>query len=146
VLDIPTSEEVRTGSSIANPVEANVAAALVMHICRYALARNNPCAVLFFVKRRHKAPCNTEAFTLAGRLSSHTGFAHKIGIVTPYKAQQRQLERTFAACFGPAVLSAVEIATVDGFQVRNRNTEKVLGVNWLVAVRRTWIGCCAALC
>lgn len=43
-------------------------------------------------------------------------FGGKIGVITPYKEQVRELKKQFKKRFGVSVLNSVEIASVDAFQ------------------------------
>ncbi|KAI3647657.1 hypothetical protein MP228_007878 [Amoeboaphelidium protococcarum] len=49
------------------------------------------------------------------------GFSGLIGIITPYKMQKVYLQNMFRRKFGPEILNAVNINTVDGFQGQEKD-------------------------
>ncbi|OLY81811.1 Helicase sen1 [Smittium mucronatum] len=48
-------------------------------------------------------------------------FFHRIGIITPYKQQLRELKKSFARNFGRKVLDSIDFNTVDGFQGQEKD-------------------------
>ena len=48
-------------------------------------------------------------------------FSDRIGIITPYKEQLRELKSRFSQAFGVKALSQIEINTVDGFQGKEKD-------------------------
>ena len=75
-------------------------------------------------------------------------FDGKIGIITPYRSQLRELRTRFAQRFGDAVLTAVEFNTTDAFQ--GRESEVIIfscvrasltrGIGFLSDIRRMNVG------
>ncbi|KAG2010053.1 RNA helicase [Coprinopsis cinerea AmutBmut pab1-1] len=49
------------------------------------------------------------------------GLERKIGIVSPYRAQIKELERSFFQAFGQSVLDEIDFNTVDGFQGQEKD-------------------------
>lgn len=77
----------------------------------------------------------------------------KIGIITPYKGQLRELRARFSRRYGEAIFSAVEFNTTDAFQGREseiiifscvRATTK--GIGFLSDIRRMNVGLTRAKC
>ncbi|PVZ96920.1 hypothetical protein BB558_007155 [Smittium angustum] len=48
-------------------------------------------------------------------------FYHRIGVITPYKQQLRELKRVFIMKFGRQILNAIDFNTVDGFQGQEKD-------------------------
>ncbi len=80
-------------------------------------------------------------------------FKGKIGIITPYKGQLRELRARFSRRYGEGILSAVEFNTTDAFQGREseiiifscvRATAK--GIGFLSDIRRMNVGLTRAKC
>lgn len=80
-------------------------------------------------------------------------FRGKIGIITPYKGQLRELRLRFSRRYGDGILSAVEFNTTDAFQGREseiiifscvRATTK--GIGFLSDIRRMNVGLTRAKC
>ncbi|GBF63625.1 helicase [Trichophyton mentagrophytes] len=74
-------------------------------------------------------------------------FAGKIGIITPYKGQLRELKSRFAAKYGSSIFTAVEFNTTDAFQ--GRECEVIIfscvrasdrGIGFLSDIRRMNVG------
>ncbi|KAF5865321.1 DEAD-box type RNA helicase [Aspergillus alliaceus] len=74
-------------------------------------------------------------------------FAGKIGIITPYKGQLRQLKTHFAAKYGNAIFSMIDFNTTDAFQ--GRESEVIIfscvrasnkGIGFLSDIRRMNVG------
>ncbi|KMP02865.1 DNA-binding protein SMUBP-2 [Coccidioides immitis RMSCC 2394] len=74
-------------------------------------------------------------------------FAGKIGIITPYKGQLRELKQHFANKYGNAIFKAVEFNTTDAFQ--GRECEVIIfscvrasnhGIGFLADIRRMNVG------
>ena len=75
-------------------------------------------------------------------------FQGKIGIITPYKSQLRELRSRFAQKFGDSVLTTVEFNTTDAFQ--GRESEVIIfscvrasfsgGIGFLSDIRRMNVG------
>lgn len=55
------------------------------------------------------------------KLFSKVNLFGRIGIITPYKQQQKELRRLFLNEFGPAILKAIDINTVDAFQGQEKD-------------------------
>ncbi|KAK4692336.1 senataxin, partial [Lecanoromycetidae sp. Uapishka_2] len=53
-------------------------------------------------------------------------FKGKVGIITPYKSQLRQLRFRFAQKYSEAVLTSVEFNTTDAFQGRESNSQSLM--------------------
>ena len=80
-------------------------------------------------------------------------FFGKVGIITPYKGQLRELRARFSRRYGEGILSAVEFNTTDAFQGREseiiifscvRATTK--GIGFLSDIRRMNVGPTRAKC
>ncbi|RKP04478.1 AAA domain-containing protein, partial [Thamnocephalis sphaerospora] len=80
------------GRSYANSREAEVAILIVEELCR-----------------RHP---NIQASSI---------FANRIGIITPYKDQLRELRRRFMRRFGSSICDAIDFNTIDGFQGQEKD-------------------------
>ena len=74
-------------------------------------------------------------------------FAGKVGIITPYKGQLREMKAQFAARYGNSIFSMVEFNTTDAFQGREsdviifscvRASNK--GIGFLADIRRMNVG------
>ncbi|EEP79670.1 conserved hypothetical protein [Uncinocarpus reesii 1704] len=74
-------------------------------------------------------------------------FSGKIGIITPYKGQLRELKQQFANKYGNAIFKAVEFNTTDAFQ--GRECEVIIfscvrasshGIGFLADIRRMNVG------
>jgi senataxin len=74
-------------------------------------------------------------------------FTGKIGIITPYKGQLKELKSRFAAKYGNSIFSAVEFNTTDAFQ--GRESEVIIfscvrasnkGIGFLADIRRMNVG------
>ncbi|KAL9131949.1 MAG: hypothetical protein Q9217_000229 [Psora testacea] len=91
------------------------------------------------------------ALNLYNRLTSDCrgyDFKGKIGIITPYKSQLRELRSRFAQRYGEAILTAVDFNTTDAFQ--GRESEIILfscvraslnkGIGFLSDIRRMNVG------
>lgn len=75
-------------------------------------------------------------------------FAGKVGIITPYKSQLRELRSRFAEIYGEAIFSKVEFNTTDAFQ--GRESEVIIfscvrasatgGIGFLSDIRRMNVG------
>ncbi|KAF9886264.1 DEAD-box type RNA helicase [Aspergillus nanangensis] len=74
-------------------------------------------------------------------------FSRKIGIITPYKGQLRELKRHFADRYGNEILSKVDFNTTDAFQ--GRESEVIIfscvrasnkGIGFLSDIRRMNVG------
>ncbi|KAK2861333.1 hypothetical protein FQN49_004315 [Arthroderma sp. PD_2] len=74
-------------------------------------------------------------------------FTRKIGIITPYKGQLRELKARFAAKYGNSIFTAVEFNTTDAFQ--GRECEVIIfscvrasnrGIGFLSDIRRMNVG------
>src|SRR5277367_772466 len=74
----------------------------------------------------------------------HVDFGGKIGIVTPYKEQLRELLRQFRSRYGPEITNSVDFNTIDGFQGQEKDiiilscvrAAEGQGVGFLKDVRR----------
>ena len=74
----------------------------------------------------------------------HIDFGGKIGIVTPYKEQLRELLRQFRSRYGPEITNSVDFNTIDGFQGQEKDiivlscvrAAEGQGVGFLKDVRR----------
>ncbi|ODO09298.1 hypothetical protein I350_02898 [Cryptococcus amylolentus CBS 6273] len=72
---------------------------------------------------------NTEeamaAVELYGRLNADFGtrinLAMRVGVISMYKEQLRELKKQFIEAFGPAIVELVEFNTVDGFQGQEKD-------------------------
>ncbi len=80
-------------------------------------------------------------------------FRGKVGIITPYKGQLKELRARFTQRYGQAILSAIEFNTTDAFQ--GRESEVVIfscvrastkGIGFLNDVRRMNVGLTRAKC
>lgn len=81
-------------------------------------------------------------------------FRGKIGIITPYKSQLRELKDRFSGQYGPSILESVEFNTTDAFQ--GRESEVIIfscvrasasgGIGFLQDVRRMNVGLTRAKC
>ena len=80
-------------------------------------------------------------------------FRGKVGIITPYKGQLKELKARFSQRYGQAILSAVEFNTTDAFQ--GRESEVIIfscvrastkGIGFLNDVRRMNVGLTRAKC
>jgi senataxin len=80
-------------------------------------------------------------------------FRGKVGIITPYKGQLKELKARFAQRYGQAILSTVEFNTTDAFQ--GRESEVIIfscvrastkGIGFLNDVRRMNVGLTRAKC
>ncbi|PGH26410.1 hypothetical protein AJ80_01908 [Polytolypa hystricis UAMH7299] len=90
------------------------------------------------------------AMKLYERLTSDYGtldFAGKVGIITPYKGQLKELKAQFAARYGNSIFTAVEFNTTDAFQ--GRECEVIIfscvrasrrGIGFLADIRRMNVG------
>ncbi|KAI9006559.1 SEN1 N terminal-domain-containing protein [Phycomyces nitens] len=75
-------------------------------------------------------------------------FAHKIGIITPYKQQLSQLKSQFERRFGSKILDVIDFNTVDGFQGQEKDivifscvrTGSSRNIGFLADVRRMNVG------
>ncbi|KAK9461751.1 SEN1 N terminal-domain-containing protein [Lipomyces oligophaga] len=90
------------------------------------------------------------ALTLYQRLVSqhpHIDFDGRIGIVTPYKEQLRELKNTFRSALGEPGIAGIDFNTIDGFQgqekeiiilscVRAQPVGQSKGVGFIADVRR----------
>ncbi|RAH79762.1 tRNA-splicing endonuclease [Aspergillus japonicus CBS 114.51] len=74
-------------------------------------------------------------------------FDGKIGIITPYKGQLRQLKTQFSARYGESILSRIDFNTTDAFQ--GRESEVIIfscvrasnkGIGFLADIRRMNVG------
>lgn len=74
-------------------------------------------------------------------------FANKIGIITPYKGQLRELKQQFASTYGEDILKKVDFNTTDAFQ--GRESEVIIfscvrasnnGIGFLADIRRMNVG------
>ncbi|KAL2830194.1 SEN1 N terminal-domain-containing protein [Aspergillus cavernicola] len=74
-------------------------------------------------------------------------FSRKIGIITPYKGQLRELKNQFAAKYGNAIFNMIEFNTTDAFQ--GRESEIIIfscvrasnkGIGFLSDIRRMNVG------
>lgn len=74
-------------------------------------------------------------------------FAGKIGIITPYKGQLKELKARFTAAYGNSILTKVEFNTTDAFQ--GRESEVIIfscvrasdkGIGFLSDIRRMNVG------
>lgn len=74
-------------------------------------------------------------------------FAGKIGIITPYKGQLREMKTRFAARYGNDIFNAVDFNTTDAFQ--GRESEVIIfscvrasnkGIGFLADIRRMNVG------
>ena len=75
-------------------------------------------------------------------------FKGKVGVITPYKSQLRELRSRFAQRYGEAIFSAVEFNTTDAFQ--GRESEVIIfscvrasvsrGIGFLSDIRRMNVG------
>ncbi|CEJ59782.1 hypothetical protein PMG11_08389 [Penicillium brasilianum] len=74
-------------------------------------------------------------------------FANKIGIITPYKGQLRELRNQFASTYGEDILKKVDFNTTDAFQ--GRESEVIIfscvrasnnGIGFLSDIRRMNVG------
>lgn len=80
-------------------------------------------------------------------------FAGKIGIITPYKGQLKELKRRFQHQYGDGILSKIEFNTTDAFQ--GRESEIIIfscvrastkGIGFLNDIRRMNVGLTRAKC
>lgn len=80
-------------------------------------------------------------------------FRGKIGIITPYKGQLKELRARFSRRYGEGILSAVEFNTTDAFQ--GRESEIIIfscvratttGIGFLSDIRRMNVGLTRAKC
>lgn len=80
-------------------------------------------------------------------------FRGKVGIITPYKGQLKELKARFSQRYGQGILSAVEFNTTDAFQ--GRESEVIIfscvrastkGIGFLNDVRRMNVGLTRAKC
>ena len=81
-------------------------------------------------------------------------FRGKVGIITPYKSQLRELRSRFSQRYGDAVLASVEFNTTDAFQ--GRESEIIIfscvrassgkGIGFLSDIRRMNVGITRAKC
>ncbi|OCT50490.1 tRNA-splicing endonuclease [Cladophialophora carrionii] len=80
-------------------------------------------------------------------------FAGKIGIITPYKGQLRELKRRFQNEYGEGIFSKIEFNTTDAFQ--GRESEIIIfscvrastqGIGFLNDIRRMNVGLTRAKC
>ncbi|KAF2655477.1 tRNA-splicing endonuclease-like protein [Lophiostoma macrostomum CBS 122681] len=92
------------------------------------------------------------ALQLFTRLTSDFGekidFKRKIGIITPYKSQLRELKNRFSQQYGPSILEDVDFNTTDAFQ--GRESEIIIfscvraspagGIGFLQDIRRMNVG------
>ena len=91
------------------------------------------------------------ALQLFGRLTTDCkdyDFQGKIGIITPYKSQLKELRARFARAYGESVLTQVEFNTTDAFQ--GRESEVIIfscvrasssrGIGFLSDIRRMNVG------
>ncbi|KAF2737542.1 tRNA-splicing endonuclease-like protein [Polyplosphaeria fusca] len=79
---------------------------------------------------------------------SHYDFKGKIGIITPYKSQLRELKTRFSSQYGQSILEDVEFNTTDAFQ--GRESEVIIfscvraspagGIGFLSDIRRMNVG------
>lgn len=74
-------------------------------------------------------------------------FAGKIGVITPYKGQLREMKNQFAARYGEEILTKVDFNTTDAFQ--GREAEVIIfscvrasnkGIGFLADIRRMNVG------
>ena len=75
-------------------------------------------------------------------------FTGKVGVITPYKSQLRELRSRFAGLYGESILSKVEFNTTDAFQ--GRESEVIIfscvrasatgGIGFLSDIRRMNVG------
>ena len=79
----------------------------------------------------------------------------KIGIITPYKEQKRCISKELVYRFGPSILQAIEVSTVDGYQGQEkeviifscvRTGEKSRGIGFLNDSRRLNVAITRAKC
>ena len=80
-------------------------------------------------------------------------FSGKVGIITPYKSQLRELRSRFARTYGDAIFTAVEFNTTDAFQ--GRESEIIIfscvrasfskGIGFLSDIRRMNVGITRAM-
>ena len=91
------------------------------------------------------------ALRLFGRLvSDYNGydFKQKVGIITPYKSQLRELRARFAREYGDAIFSTIEFNTTDAFQGRESEiiifscvrASSTKGIGFLADIRRMNVG------
>ena len=91
------------------------------------------------------------ALTLFDRLTSkykHYNFKGKVGIITPYKSQLRELRSRFARVYGDSIFAIIEFNTTDAFQ--GRESEVIIfscvrasgsgGIGFLSDIRRMNVG------
>ncbi|KZF20824.1 tRNA-splicing endonuclease [Xylona heveae TC161] len=81
-------------------------------------------------------------------------FKGKVGIITPYKSQLRELKTRFAAKYGESILSSVDFNTTDAYQ--GRESEVIIfscvrasssrGIGFLADIRRMNVGLTRAKC
>ncbi|KAJ9603337.1 DEAD-box type RNA helicase [Cladophialophora chaetospira] len=80
-------------------------------------------------------------------------FAGKIGIITPYKGQLKELRRRFQSQYGDGIFSKIEFNTTDAFQ--GRESEIIIfscvrastqGIGFLNDIRRMNVGLTRAKC
>ncbi|ORY04735.1 P-loop containing nucleoside triphosphate hydrolase protein [Basidiobolus meristosporus CBS 931.73] len=110
-------EEIGRGKSLYNTKEAEIAVALVHHLCK--------------------------AFPTIN-------FSNRIGIITPYKQQLRELRRRFESAFGQTITQVIDFNTVDGFQGQEKDiiifscvragNRKWHGIGFLADIRRMNVG------
>lgn len=96
------------------------------------------------------------AIALYDRLTTDVkkySFKGKIGIITPYKGQLRELKMRFRSRYGEEILSAIEFNTTDAFQ--GRESEIIIfscvrastkGIGFLNDIRRMNVGLTRAKC
>jgi senataxin len=75
-------------------------------------------------------------------------FRGKVGIITPYKSQLRELKNRFSAEYGPSIIDDIEFNTTDAFQ--GRESEVIIfscvraspagGIGFLQDIRRMNVG------
>ncbi|KAL1923959.1 uncharacterized protein VTP21DRAFT_6994 [Calcarisporiella thermophila] len=102
----------------------------------------------------HSLYNTTEALVAANLLQMlatefpKTPLANRVGVITPYKQQLRELKRVFESRFGKGILSVVDFNTVDGFQGQEKDiiifscvrASGESGVGFLADVRRMNVG------
>jgi superfamily I DNA and/or RNA helicase len=72
---------------------------------------------MYVARIRFQVPIRRkEHFVFATQNKTHTHTHTKVGVITPYTEQRRELERCFAASNDD-----VEINTIDGFQGREKD-------------------------
>ena len=91
------------------------------------------------------------ALHLFDRLKSDYGefdFKEKVGVITPYKSQLRELRACFARKYGDAIFSTIEFNTTDAFQGRESEiiifscvrASSTRGIGFLADIRRMNVG------